>query len=250
LAAFAAESITPILSLPVAIAAGTKLSDRIRIWGRLEAAGVGGASSYSFFIIAANPEGERHSARLIPTYLGIVSATNFKQRTRARYYPADRLHYAVADSTHRLDNDLGFFVKCGDGAADLKPIAHLYKRQVYQLAEWLEVPEEIRLRPPTTDTYSLAQSQEEFYFSSPLTSMDVCLWGKDLGISAAQVASTTGLSPKDVERIYANIHARRRTATYLHQAPLLVTPVLQFSDRDDRTVRAGSQKRIPREPTH
>lgn len=254
---FATESITPIL-----IAAGCyrRRDEAIRTVipeygeGWKAKLVVGGESSYSFStVVAESPEGERHSARLtLQAYLGVVSATNFKQRTRKmlEYYHADRLHYAVAGSPNRLEYELGFFVKCGDGAADLKPIAHLYKRQVYQLAEWLGVPEEIRLRPPTTDTYSLAQSQEEFYFSSPLLSMDVCLLGKDLGLSAAQVASATDLSPKEVERIYANIDARRRTATYLHQAPLLVTPVPQFSDRVDRTVRAGSQKRIPCEPTH
>ena len=82
------------------------------------------------------------------------------------YYHADRLNYAVAGTPNRLEYDQGFFVKNGDGAADVKPIAHLYKTQVYELAEHLGVPDEIRARPPTTDTYSLPQSQEEFYFSA------------------------------------------------------------------------------------
>ena len=140
-------------------------------------------------------------------------------------YHADRLNYAVAGTPNRLEYDQGFFVKCGDGAADLKPIAHLYKRQVYQLAEWLGVPAEIRRRPPTSDTYSLPQSQEEFFFSLPLVSMDLCLFGKDHGIPAAEVASAAGLHLDEVERIYANIEAKRRAASYLHQPPLLVTPM-------------------------
>lgn len=213
---------------------------------------VRGTSGYSFStIIAESPEGERHSARLsLHAYLGIVSATNFKQRARKmlEYYHADHLHYAVAGSPNRLEYDLGFFVKCGDGSADLKPIAHLYKRQVYQLAEWLEVPEEIRLRPPTTDTYSLAQSQEEFYFSLPLISMDLCLLGKDQEIPAAQVASAINMPVKDVEQIYANIDARRRMANYLHQAPLLVTPLLNIAIEQTAGSREVAQ-RIPREGT-
>lgn len=253
---FATESITPIL-----IAAGcyrrrdeaiqTVIPEYEEGWKAKLV--VGGASSYSFStIVAESPEGERRSARLtLQAYLGIVSATNFKQRARKmlEYYHADRLHYAVVGTPNRLEYDLGFFVKCGDGAADLEPIAHLYKRQVYQLAEWLEVPEEIRLRPPTTDTYPLAQSQEEFYFSLPLLSMDVCLLGKDLGISAAQVASATRLSPKDVEGIYAKIDARRRTATYLHQPPLLMTGCQHSTIQVDHTVYVRSQKGIPREPS-
>ena len=115
-----------------------------------------------------------------------MAATNFKQRMRKmiEYYHADRLNYAVVGTPNRLEYDQGFFVKNGDGSADVKPIAHLYKTQVYQLAEYLGVPEEIRSRPPTTDTYSLPQSQEEFYFSLPYDKMDLCLYGKDHGVAA------------------------------------------------------------------
>ena len=117
-----------------------------------------------------SPSGERKTARMPPAaYLQMVAATNFKQRVRKmmEYYHADRLNYAVAGTPNRLEYDQGFFVKLGDGAADVKPIAHLYKTQVYALAEYLGVPEEIRRRPPTTDTFSLPQTQEEFYFALP-----------------------------------------------------------------------------------
>src|SRR6185312_7514372 len=123
-----------------------------------------------FRLIAEAPAGNRCEARLgLREYLEIVAATSFKQRVRKtlEYFHADRLNYAVVGTPNRLEYDQGFFVKNGDGAADLKPIAHLYKSQVYALAEHLGVPEQIRSRPPTTDTYSMPQSQEEFYFSLP-----------------------------------------------------------------------------------
>ena len=108
-----------------------------------------------FSIVARPPDGPQVQKRLsLKAYLEVVAATNFKQRTRKmfEYYYADRLNYAVAGTPNRLEYDQGFFVKLGDGAADIKPIAHLYKTQVYQLAEFLGVPEIIRDRPPTTDT--------------------------------------------------------------------------------------------------
>ena len=113
----------------------------------------------------------------------IVAATSFKQRTRKmlEYYHADRLNYAVAGTPNRLEYDQGFFVKGGDGLADVKPIAHLYKTQVYQIGWYLNVPEEILERPPTTDTYSLPQSQDEFYFSLPYNKMDLCLYARNHG---------------------------------------------------------------------
>ena len=159
--------------------------------------------------------------RLTPAaYLQIVAATNYKQRVRKmiEYYHADRLNYAVAGTPNRLEYDQGFFVKQGDGAADVKPIAHLYKTQVYQLAAHLGVPEEIRRRPPTTDTFSMPQTQEEFYFALPYDRMDLCLYALNHGIAAAEVAPLVELTPEQVERVFKDIDAKRRATRYLHAA--------------------------------
>ncbi len=176
-----------------------------------------------YSIVVQSPGGEQTTVRLTPTaYLQIVAATNFKQRTRTmlEYFHADRLVYAVAGTPNLLEYDQGFFVKNGDGAADIKPIAHLYKTQVYELAAALGVPEEIRSRPPTTDTYSLPQSQEEFYFSLPYDRMDACLYARHHGISAAECSTALGLLPEQIERVYRDIDAKRAGARYLHAAPL------------------------------
>ena len=178
------------------------------------------------------PSGERKSARMpLQAYLQLIAATNFKQRARAmlEYYHADRLNYAVAGTPNRLEYDQGFFVKHGDGAADLKPIAHLYKTQVYALAAYVGVPEEIRRRPPTTDTFSMPQSQEEFYFSLPYDKMDACLYGRNHGVPAADVGSAIGLTAEQVERVYKDIDQKRRTTAYLHMKPLLAEPVTEVA---------------------
>jgi NAD+ synthase len=174
-----------------------------------------------------DPSGARRTSRMpVAGYLQMVAATNFKQRVRkmVEYYHADRLGYAVAGTPNLLEYDQGFFVKQGDGAADFKPIAHLYKTQVYALAEHLGVPEEIRRRPPTTDTFSLSQTQEEFYFALPYAEMDLCLWAYNEGTPAAEVAPVLGLTPAQVERVYRDIEAKRRVSQYLHEPPLLVRP--------------------------
>lgn len=181
-----------------------------------------------YSVVVVDPDGAQHRHRLTPTaYLGIVAATNFKQRARKamEYYHADRLNYAVAGTPNRLEYDQGFFVKLGDGAADVKPIAHLYKTQVYALAEHLDLPLEIRSRPSTTDTYSMPQSQEEFYFSLPHARMDLCLYGKNNGIPVEQVAAATGLSEVQLERVYRDIDQKRRTTEYLHLRPELVAEI-------------------------
>jgi NAD+ synthase len=138
------------------------------------------------------------------------------------YYYADKFNYAVAGTPNLLEYDQGFFVKLGDGSADVKPIAHLYKTQVYELAEYLGIPSEIRSRPPTTDTYSLPQGQDEFYFSLPYEKMDLCLFGKDHSLPPEQVAEAVGLTKEQVEKVYKDIDSKRRMAKYLHAAPILV----------------------------
>lgn len=179
------------------------------------------------FVVVETREGEREFRLSAEASRELVAATNFKQRIRTmlEYYHADRLHYAVAGTPNRLEYDQGFFVKQGDGAADLKPIAHLYKTQVYQLAELLGVPDEIRRRPPTTDTYSLAQTQEEFYFSLPSSDMDLCLYARNHGVPPAAVAAALGLTAEQVERVFHDIDQKRRSTRYLHREPLLVQPV-------------------------
>ena len=177
-----------------------------------------------------SPAGEVRTVRLgLAGYLQMVAATNYKQRFRkaTEYFHADRLNYAVAGTPNRLEYDQGFFVKQGDGAADLKPIAHLYKTQVYALARHLGVPDEICRRPPTTDTFSLAQTQEEFYFALPHADMDVCLYALNAGVAAADVAPAVRLTPEQVQRVFNDITAKRRATSYQHLAPLLAEPVAE-----------------------
>lgn len=181
-------------------------------------------------VVVQSPAGERKQSRLtLDAYQTIVAATNFKQRCRKmmEYYHGDRLRYAVIGTPNRLEYDQGFFVKQGDGAADIKPIAHLYKTQVYQLAEYLDVPEVIRMRPPTTDTYSLPQSQEEFFFSVPYDQLDCCLYGLNHGIEAEDVAAGIGLSVDQVKFVYSDIASKRKATNYLHRSPEVIERVLE-----------------------
>lgn len=184
-----------------------------------------GAGGFAIsYLVVESPEGERTRHRMsAEVYRGVIAAANMKQRTRKQieYYHADRLGYAVAGTPNRLEYDQGFFVKNGDGAADFKPIAHLYKTQVYALAEHFDLPAEIRSRPPTTDTWSLPQSQEEFYFSAPYQVMDICLYALESGLSAEVAAGHAGMTAEQVETVWRDIAAKRKATRYLHAAPIL-----------------------------
>jgi NAD+ synthase len=182
-----------------------------------------------FSIVAGSPQGDEISKRLsLSAYLEIVAVTNFKQRIRKmmEYYQADRLHYAVLGTPNRLEFDQGFFVKQGDGAADLKPIAHLYKTQVYKLAKHLALPSEIISRPPTTDTFSMPQGQDEFYFSLPYQDMDLCMYGLNNNIPLNEVAEVLGYSREQIARVWDDIASKRKATRYLHLKAQTIEPII------------------------
>ena len=159
-------------------------------------------------------------------YRVLMSATNMKQRVRKlfEYTWADRLGYAVIGTPNLLEYDQGFFVRGGDGLADVKPIARLYKSQVYAVADALELPEATRARTPTTETFSLPQTQEEFYFGFPYEQMDVLMWGHEQGVDAAELASRVELEPAQVEAAYSEIERRRVATEYLQAPAVMVEP--------------------------
>ena len=171
-----------------------------------------------FSLTIVTPEGEEKSRRLpVSEYLQIVAASNFKQRTRMSmlYHHAEMRTYAVIGTANKNEHGQGFFVKHGDGGVDIQPIAHLLKTQVYQLAEFLEVPEEIRERPPTTDTYSAPSTQEEFFFRLPFKVMDVLWYAQEHDIPIPEVAQVMGLEEIQVQRAFNDFTKKRRTTDYL-----------------------------------
>ncbi len=191
-----------------------------------------------FRLVARAPDGSMHERELgLDEYLTVVAATNFKQRVRKtiEYFHADRLNYAVVGTPNRLEYDQGFFVKNGDGSADVKPIAHLYKTQVYALARHLGLPERLCRAQPTTDTYSLDQGQDEFYFALPYHAMDLALWALNHGIDADQLGAALDIAPSQARAVYADIAAKRRTTRYQHRAPVLLGEVAEIGTSDGAT---------------
>lgn len=180
-----------------------------------------------FSLVVERPDGTTAS-RLVPAkaYRALLAATNMKQRVRKllEYTWADRLGYAVVGTANLLEHDQGFFVKGGDGLADVKPIARLYKSQVFALARELGLPEAIAGRHPTTETFSLPQTQEEFYFGHPYDLMDWLMWGEARGAAPEQLADQTGLDGDAVEIALGEIERRRVATRYLHAPARVVDP--------------------------
>jgi NAD+ synthase len=171
-----------------------------------------------FYLTIVSLDGEEKAKRLnVRDYLQIVAASNFKQRSRMTmlYYHAELRNYAVAGTPNKNEHDQGFFVKWGDGGYDIAPIRHLYKTQVFQLAEYLEIPVEIRTATPTTDTYSAPSSQEEFFFRMPFDIMDLLWYALEHDVPPSEVAQVMNLTQDQVQRAFADLRRKKRTTQYL-----------------------------------
>jgi len=181
------------------------------------------SSLNAFSVTIVAPDGEERNAPLpVRDFLQIVAASNLKQRTRMAtlYYHAELRNFAVIGTANKNEHDQGFFVKYGDAGVDIKAIGHLYKTQVYQLAEYLNVPKAIRERPPTSDTYSAACTQEEFFFRLPFDLMDLLWYAQEHNIPAAEVARVMELQEVQVRRAYEDFSRKFRTTNYLRMHPL------------------------------
>lgn len=176
-----------------------------------------------FQLTIISPDGKEKAERLpLKEYLQIVAASNFKQRSRMSmlYYHAESRNYAVIGTGNKNEHEQGFFVKYGDGGADVKPIAHLFKTQVFQLSKYLEVPEEIQGRIPTTDTYSAEQTQEEFFFRLPFDILDTIWYGWEKGVSEDEIAKSLKLTPTQVQNVIHDIKRKIAATEYLRINPL------------------------------
>jgi NAD+ synthase len=176
-----------------------------------------------FSLTIIGPDGEIKN-KVIPVreYLQIVAASNFKQRSRMAmlYYHAEANHYVVIGTANKHEIVQGFFVKYGDGGSDIFPQAHYYKTQVYQIARFLGIPQEIINRTPTTDTYSAEQTQQEFFYQLPFDQMDLLWYAYENGIEKEIVAGEMGKTVEVIEIIFNNFARKQRTTEYLRANPI------------------------------
>lgn len=176
-----------------------------------------------FRLVVTDLQGNEYSKRMpLKEYYQVVASSNFKQRTRMSflYYHAELRNYAVVGTANKNEHDLGFFVKYGDGGMDVNPIGHLFKSQVFQLARYLDVPEEIQKRTPTTDTYPGGSTQEEFFYRIPFEILDAIWYGYEQRTPNVEIARSLGLSVEQVGRVIADIESKKRTTEFLRTPPV------------------------------
>lgn len=175
-----------------------------------------------FHLFAIDKEGVTHKERLsLDDYLEMVAATDMKQRTRMMqlYFYAEKSNCIVAGTTNKSELLQGYFVKYGDGGVDMEPIAHLYKMQVFQLSEFLGVPQEIIRRTPSPDTWSAGVSDEEFYFKIPYDLLDLLLFAHEEQVPLEGVSSVLNIPPDKILRFYKDFDGKNKATWHLRVMP-------------------------------
>ena len=149
-------------------------------------------------------ENQTHKIKIpLNDYLTMTAATNIKHRTRMSrlYYHAEKNNFLVCGTTNKAEFQQGYFVKYGDGGVDIEPLTNLFKTQVYQLAESLNIPSEIIERKASPDTWSFQVSDEEFFFSLTYDIIDLMLYAHEKSIPLNDICSTLEFDEAKVKRI-------------------------------------------------
>lgn len=175
--------------------------------------------SFSFYCLQVQmPDGEMLKKRLNPDeFRAITAFANIKIRSRMLhlYAEAERRNLLVLGTTNRTEFLLGDFCKYGDGGTDIEPITHLYKNQIYQLADYLNVIPEIIERKPSPDTFSLPVSDQEFFFRIPFDKLDYLLYAWEHEVSACDAAHVLDISEDAVKRAFKDFTAKHRATAHL-----------------------------------
>lgn len=181
---------------------------------------------YNFYTLRVDDgQGNIKEKRLAKNqFLAITSAANVKIRSRmiALYFWGEQMNYMVAGTTNKTEFLLGDFCKFGDGGTDVEAISHLYKTQVYKLGELLGVPQEIIDRTPTPDTFSLAVSDQDFYFCLPFELLDPLLYAWEYKLDIDSVAKELKLSKEQIQRVYRDFDSKHTTTEHIRQLPYAI----------------------------
>jgi NAD+ synthase len=179
--------------------------------------------SLNFFTMTiVDPKGNIKTARLKSEQAnGIIAATCTKHRTRmmTQYYYSEKDNYLVCGTTNKSEALQGLFVKYGDGGVDIEPLAHLFKTQVFQLAEYSGVMKEILGRAPCPDTYSAPVTDEEWYFRMPFKQLDLLLYAWENKIGIPEISRVMELTTEQIERVFRDFTHKYNTTKHLSQLP-------------------------------
>ena len=155
-----------------------------------------------------------------------LSIGNLKARIRMSiiYFYANSKNYLVSGTGNKSEILIGYFTKHGDGACDIEPIGDLYKTDVYQLAKYLEIPQEIIDKPPRAGLWNNQTDEDEIGMTYEL--LDKILYRNlEKDIDANSIADELDIEVNDVNDIINRVYRNKHKST-VPESPKKTTMVI------------------------
>lgn len=140
---------------------------------------------------------------------------NVKARSRMilLFEYANMAKNLVCGTSNKSELLIGYFTKYGDGGVDLMPMGDLYKTQVWNLAKYLKIPQDMIKKPPTAGLWKDQSDEKELKIS--YKKLDIILAGLEKKMDISEIAVIADVKKSDVERIRnmrKNSQHKRRSA--------------------------------------
>ena len=154
-------------------------------------------------------------------YLTMTAATTIKHRVRMinLYFQAEKNNFLVLGTTNKTEFVQGYYVKYGDGGVDVEPLIDLFKTQIFQLAEYLGIPEEIIKRKPSPDTWSFEVSDEEFFYRMPFGMFDIFWYYRENNLDVKTILEIFSLTDIQAKRILTDQERKWNYSKHLRNLP-------------------------------
>ena len=136
-----------------------------------------------------------------------VAIGNLKARIRMSiiYYFANAKNYLVSGTGNKSEILIGYFTKYGDGACDMEPIGDLYKKEVYELSEYLKIPSEIINKPPRAGLWNNQTDEDELGMSYDLID-EILYLNIEKVLEVNKISEKLNISNSDVEMILNKVN--------------------------------------------
>lgn len=149
----------------------------------------------------------------------IKAIGNLKARIRMSiiYFYANSKNYLVSGTGNKSEISIGYFTKHGDGACDIEPIGDLYKTDVFELAKYLGVPQEIIDKPPRAGLWNNQTDENEIGMTYEL--LDKILYQfNEKEIDAKSIADELDIEVDEVNDIIGRVE-RNNHKTKVPESP-------------------------------
>ncbi len=174
------------------------------------------------FLEILDEENKKHQCKISSSeFLTLIASSSIKHRVRMTllYYYAEKNNFCVVGTTNKSEFLQGYFVKYGDGGTDIEPLTNLYKSQIYQIGETLQVPIEIIEKDASPDIWSFNTSDEEFFYSVPYSVVDLILYARENNMTKSDIGKISNLSLEKIETLLQFQNQKQIKSQHMREIP-------------------------------